>query len=167
MMQCINQPTRGNNILDLVFTNNLQLINQVQINDTIHSDHKIIQCDSTRLTKTEKKASNHYEKFDTLNFHSQKIEWDRINEEIDNINWDDILKDKSVSDMYETITQKHLEIAEKWVPQRKTKCKNKYKRERRNIWCKLKKAKDHIHNNKRVIHYKNEIEKLEMELTQS
>ena len=76
LMQCISKPTRGQNILDLVFTNNQQLISDIQINDVSKtiSDHKIIKCESTRLTKTEKKINNIYEKFDKLNFYSNNIQ---------------------------------------------------------------------------------------------
>ena len=167
LIQTISEPTRNHNILDLIFTNNHQLINQIQISDTIHSDHKIIQCDSARLTKVEIQTENHYEKFDTLNFHSQKIDWDKMTQEIESINWDIVLENHSVTDMYEKITEEIFEISKKWVPQRRTKRKNKFNRERRNIWSKMKKAKNYIQSSYRVIHYKNVIKSLEEELIQT
>ena len=169
LMQCISKPTRGQNILDLVFTNNQQLISDIQINDVSKtiSDHKIIKCESTRLTKTEKKTNNIYEKFDKLNFYSNNIKWENIIRDLENTQWDSLLENKSITEMYDIITAKTLQISETSVPQRKPKQKTKFCRERRNIWTKLKKAKDNIRKNKRVIHYKNQIESLEKQLVQS
>lgn len=167
LVQCISKPTRGRNILDLVFTNNQQLINEVKITDTIHSDHRMIQCISTRLTKSQEKSCNHYEKFDTLNFNSQKIEWAKIESELESIDWVTLTNDKTVTEIYEIMTEQTLQIAEKYVPRRKTTVKTKFTRERRNIWSKLKRANDNITNNKRVIHNKNLVQSLEMQLIQS
>ena len=101
LSQCISKPTRGQNILDLVFTNNQQLISDIQINDVSKtiSDHKIIRCESTRLTKTEKKTRNIYEKFDKLNFYSNNIEWDNIIKDLENTKWDKILENKTVTEI--------------------------------------------------------------------
>ena len=97
LLQCISKPTRGHNILDLVFTNNQQMINEVKITDTIHSDHRLIQCISTRLIKTQEKVCNQYEKFDNLNFNSPKTEWTKIESELESIDWDTLTENKSVT----------------------------------------------------------------------
>ena len=167
LLQCISKPTRGHNILDLVFTNNQQMINEVKITDTIHSDHRLIQCISTRLIKTQEKVCNQYEKFDNLNFNSPKTEWTKIESELESIDWDTLTENKSATEIYNIMTRLTLQISEKYVPKRKTKIKTKFNRERRNIWSKLKRANDNITNNKRVIHNRNLVQTLEMQLTQS
>jgi len=40
--QCVLRPTRENNILDLLFTNNDQFVHSYRIDDTIVSDHRFI-----------------------------------------------------------------------------------------------------------------------------
>lgn len=42
LTQMILKPTRGNNILDLLFTNNKELIHHYEVSPTIYSDHNII-----------------------------------------------------------------------------------------------------------------------------
>ena len=166
LIQCISEPTRGQNVLDLIFTNNQQLINKVTITDTIHSDHKIILCEASRLTKVEKKTNNLHQKFDQLNFFSQNIKWDKLEEQLQSTNWESLLEEKSVTEMYDILTDTTLKISATCVPKRKVTYRSKYKRERRNIWTKIKKAKSYIVKEKRVTHYKNLIKTLEMELVQ-
>ena len=40
--QLITEDTRKNNILDLLLTNNIEAINNIEINDTSLSDHRLI-----------------------------------------------------------------------------------------------------------------------------
>ena len=42
LMQCVTQPTRGKNILDLVLTNNKAIIENIETSPTIHSDHSML-----------------------------------------------------------------------------------------------------------------------------
>ena len=43
LSQCVQQPTRGNNILDIVCSNNPYMINRVDVYNNTLSDHKIVQ----------------------------------------------------------------------------------------------------------------------------
>ena len=54
LQQCNNIPTRGNNILDLVFTTNNNLIENITVEDGI-SDHQAVIVSITTKVKTAKK----------------------------------------------------------------------------------------------------------------
>ena len=54
--QYVEAPTRKNNVLDLIFTNNENLINSTFVYKSIISDHKIIECTSTRILKIKNEA---------------------------------------------------------------------------------------------------------------
>ena len=41
LTQKVNHPTRRDNILDLIFTNNTNIIESINISPTIHSDHDL------------------------------------------------------------------------------------------------------------------------------
>ena len=92
-----------------------------------------------------------------------------MEEQLQSTNWESLLEEKSVTEMYDILTDTTLKISATCVPKRKVTYRtyrSKYKRERRNIWTKIKKAKSYIVKEKRVTHYKNLIKTLEMELVQ-
>ena len=43
LVQAIEEPTRGKNTLDLVFTNEIDAFKQVEVTETTMSDHKTIE----------------------------------------------------------------------------------------------------------------------------
>jgi len=43
LVQAIEEPTRKENTLDLVFTNEIDAFTQVEVTETIMSDHNIIE----------------------------------------------------------------------------------------------------------------------------
>ena len=43
LVQAIQEPTRKENTLDLVFTNDISIFTQVEVTSTIMSDHDIIE----------------------------------------------------------------------------------------------------------------------------
>ena len=58
MEQIVQEPTRRNNILDLVFVNNHSLIYDINISKTIISDHNMIEI-TTNLQKNQVKIRYH------------------------------------------------------------------------------------------------------------
>ena len=78
-MQIIDEPTRGENTLDLFFTNETSLVTDVDVNKSTKSDHSRIEL-STRyvinngkINKTSKKGEN----IKDVNFHD-KTKWELI-----------------------------------------------------------------------------------------
>ena len=51
LTQCIDVSTRGKNTLDLIFTNNEELIHSIKVTDTALSDHKLILIKSNMFIK--------------------------------------------------------------------------------------------------------------------
>ena len=52
MLQIIEEPTRGGNTLNLMFTNEVSLMSRIEVNKSKYSDHNIIEV-NTSYTTTE------------------------------------------------------------------------------------------------------------------
>ena len=57
MLQTIEEPTRIENTLDLMFTNEISLITMIEVNNSNHSDHNKVEV-STNYTATEHERNN-------------------------------------------------------------------------------------------------------------
>ena len=92
LVQMIQEPTRKENTLNLVFTNNPSLFSQVKVTGTHLSEHDIIEI-TTGITYNnnlinnsgEAQANENYLR--TLNFHHENISWERIKEIIETMPW--------------------------------------------------------------------------------
>merc|ERR1711872_846008 len=92
MTQFVSAPTRKKNTLDLVITNNAQMIQSVIVTPTVPSDHDMVE---VNFQKTESKTSKkqfHDRNSDSdplrkLNFHNDTIDWSAVNESLENIPW--------------------------------------------------------------------------------
>ena len=78
MLQIIEEPTRKENTLDLMFTNEVNLVTMVEVTKSSYSDHDIIEV-STNYSLTEKKKCNIEQSDDTgfrsLNFRAKAVKW--------------------------------------------------------------------------------------------
>ena len=88
LVQMIEEPMREENTLDLIFTNNPEIITQLDISKTIMSDHNIIEV-TTNLKDCDELTSNNDETTEIdetdlrqLNFHHKNVSWDKIKEMI-------------------------------------------------------------------------------------
>ena len=86
----VEEPTRKENTLDLMFTNEANLVTAVEVNKSSYSDHNIIEM-STNYSLTEKKKSNIEQSEDTgfrsLNMRAKTVKWKNITELIENKDW--------------------------------------------------------------------------------
>ena len=75
LIQHIDVPTRGNNILDLILTNNEEIIHSITVTDTALSDHKLIIAKSNIYSKQSMeiplKNTPNIRSFKHLNFFQQ------------------------------------------------------------------------------------------------
>lgn len=122
LKQVICSPTRGNNILDLVFTNNEELISSVQIEDTPMSDHRLLLMDTTletlpvpHTTRQDKGNTS----FSSLNFFSKDIDWQTVKNKLTEINWLRLFSEQTVDQMLSTITSNLQKICTDHIPKRK------------------------------------------------
>lgn len=138
--QHISQPTRGNNTIDLFFTNisdELYDCNITEYNKL--SDHRLIELSlnppQTLGDTTEPVIDNTLTGFHSLNFH--KANYQEINKELSEIDWTELLRDKSVADQLDIFYEKTLNIAKQHTSEKlisTTNTKSKYYRERRALW---------------------------------
>jgi len=79
MLQVIEEPTREENTLDLLFTNEVSIITEVEVNKSAISDHNRMEINTNYRIREEKLQQN-YKKIDNkmrfMNFHAEeKIKW--------------------------------------------------------------------------------------------
>merc|ERR1711874_358831 len=79
LIQMVEEPTRIENTLDLVFTNNIDIITQQDVSKTIMSDHNIIEITTNikdyngQIPNTENEADGEEDELRQLNFHHEKV----------------------------------------------------------------------------------------------
>ena len=128
LVQTVDVPTRQGNILDVVLTNS-QLVRKVSAVNTVMSDHKLVTCllgyrDSSSKDDKEQPRTG----FNALNLH--KADWERTNDDISALNWDEILfnedremtaTDSAVKTGFETFSDAILGVCQKHAPPRSSK----------------------------------------------
>ena len=137
LSQIVDSPTRGKNILDLVFTNNDEFVHNIEINETIISDHNLIKITSNIKKnvslKTVAPTINPEITFKDLNFFSDRVDWAGIREELAEFNWESEMRTSSVDEKYNTILATTLKIAKKYTSLRKACYKATIPRDRKTI----------------------------------
>ena len=73
-----------------MFTNEINLLTQIEVIKSSYSDHDMIEM-STNYSLTEKEKHNTEQSEDTefrsLNFHAKTVNWKKINDMIEDIDW--------------------------------------------------------------------------------
>ncbi|KAK3895489.1 hypothetical protein Pcinc_000831 [Petrolisthes cinctipes] len=120
--QVINIPTRQNNILDLFFTTNEELINDIHAEQTLMSDHKVLVVNTTlRMAENPIHRDNENtptKSFKQLNFSHEEINWSCINEQVNNIKWEEKIRNLDPDQMYTQILTTLLNICDTHIPKR-------------------------------------------------
>ena len=120
--QLIKTPTRGNNILDIVMTNNDDFLHNIDVHKTMFSDHNIITLTTNVPTNTQTKIPSEAQElpnFGQLNFFNESICWENLRRDLCETNWDILMKDCDPEAQYNTLMTKCLEISRKYVPLRR------------------------------------------------
>merc|ERR1711891_8524 len=94
LIQIIEETTRKENTLDLVYTNNIRIVTNIDVNTSAISDHNKIEITTTYRIKEEKINKKNQVADNTLrslNFHAErKIDWRQIIKLIKEIPWRNI-----------------------------------------------------------------------------
>ena len=164
------------NILDLIFTNNKDLLHSFSCDETIYSDHYHVHCKSNYTTghpiKQEFSAPRE-DSFDNLNFFSDDVNWDKIMQELSDCEWDNIFEHcDSHSTMVDTFIEFCYNVCKKYVPEKKAKQGNtkriKIPRYRRNLMRRRNKIKKQLTKKKvttrRRTKLKHELVEIELSL---
>ena len=122
LVQLVNENTRkGKSLLDLVLSNNEDILQNVRVEpNNYDTDHDIVTC---QIILKEFNTSNNDSKssikkpLDKLYF--QKADWEGMKQEFNMIEWENLLKNKSVHQIYDILEEKITTVAEKYVPARK------------------------------------------------
>lgn len=134
LTQFVHAPTRGDNILDIVMSNNDDLIHNITIYKTNMSDHNIITL-TTKLTTDVVRTMNSMNtehlnvNFNQLNFFSDAICWDELKGELGEV--DSQLGDSDPEAQYNLFLKLCLHISIKHVPLRKSSPKKKLPHDRK------------------------------------
>ena len=115
LQQHIRKPTRRQNILDLVFTNNHHLINDYQMVVNSHlSDHNTIclnlNYENVKIETNGRKTNHYHSQIPEYNYRdADEEDWLRLNLELDKIDWSILLAEQSPDQMTQIFLEKLLE----------------------------------------------------------
>ena len=137
LIQEISEPTRGKNILDLLMTNNSEMIMRVNIIPIALTDHKLIRAD-LKLDPIKHKMNDTSQEgiFSGLNLYSNNINWDEINQEIQKVDWENILDNVMPDEMLDKIEQEIRKVICNRIPLKTTRKRNKHERQIRTLFKK-------------------------------
>ena len=166
--QLISSPTRGENTLDLLFTNITSHLYDINSTKSKFSDHHLLELKLTAPnpphTSPNPNCQLHKNK---LNFH--KADFKSIKDELKEINWNETLEGKSVTEQFNIILNAVNEIAAKHTPEFKEKStlRSKFYKDRRALMRKRRRVvtalnkccnQSHVENyNKKLIDIETEI----------
>ena len=122
LQQLILEPTRGDNILDLVFTNNMDLLDNIKVAHTTISDHRLITANIALPGGLNGDKRNWHQSgiLDAMNFFSPNIEWDEINQKLSQCVWSFSDTNMHPDQIYEEIIEKIEEICVQHIPNKKS-----------------------------------------------
>lgn len=179
LRQYVHQPTHiAGNTLDLVFTNNPDLIHSVICHPIIQSvsDHYIVEC-STQFksvsSKTEEIKPDHLSPLDRLNFFDENINWHDINNDLGSHNWDNEFEDLHPNEMLAKFMNVTTECCQKYIPEKKSSLKknsSRIPRERRTLMRKRRQLvlkRDKCRNNGRKAEIERKLINVEILLQKS
>ena len=118
LTQCVLEPTRGNNILDLFCVRDDHMVKSVKVEESTISDHNLVQvCLHLDVDPPEvEEESDETESFDSLNFH--KADFKEIERAVFEIDWKSLHEDSSIETFPILFTNVLLQICLKHAPKR-------------------------------------------------
>lgn len=144
--QLIFEPTRGENILDLAFTNLTDSLFDCTISKCPQeiSDHNIVEMMIPNLFEeplnnvtNPSVQENSQPELSDLNFY--KADWPEINNKLSNIDWSEIMKDRDADNMLSVMMAAVKDVVTQHTPRKRKdakKGKTSFFRERRALWRK-------------------------------
>ncbi|XP_069184308.1 uncharacterized protein [Procambarus clarkii] len=165
------EPTRKENTLDLIFTNNDELIRNIMITNTCYSDHNLIEVMTTMGNRPSKPVQipggGDFGKF---NFNNKQINWEQINKDFTEINWEEQLENANLNQCLENISSVALKICSNRIPLRKRRKRCRLERERRSLYRRRKRIteqRSRTLSQERRKRLGREIETIELKLQES
>jgi len=137
LTQLVKQPTHvAGNILDLVFTNSRHLISEISSNKTSYSDHHQVEISTffkSHFARTQNCQRSFSNAFQTLNFFSDDVNWEELENSFQQIDWSSEFENKDLDNNYNHFVTTCENIAKLHVPLKRSvfKRKSKIPRDRR------------------------------------
>ena len=122
LTQLVDRPTRLNNTLDLMLTNNEDIVTQIETRDHPSlSDHRLIVA-TTILSPandgTQKHSASKSDSFRSLNFYHKNVNWVTLDKEIMDTKWIESFDENSIEESYNFFCSKLLELCQKHIPKK-------------------------------------------------
>lgn len=181
--QIVDSPTqRDGNKLDLLFTNSSDLFSRIQVTNSICSDHFWIECellvensDNKQFEEQNRNCTTEPPHLSDLNFKSEKIDWLRLNQDLENSDLAEKLTSCELNELYQIFVDSCFDICKRHIPERKLKRKSKrpprdrrtLMRKKRRLLDKKSKGKQSDVNNNRVNKIDSKILVIEKQLSES
>ena len=122
LVQHVDHPTRGNAILDLLFTSDEAMVRNLDIGESFGgSDHNILRCDLVVTDKIEQMDMN------TYSYMWNKGRYRDMKDMLSKIDWDNAYKDKSIDEMWNVFNENLQKCVDLYIPKRKAIVKQKPK----------------------------------------
>ena len=91
LLQVVDRPTRGQNTLDLFFTNNNRVIRNIETENTTLSDHDLVKINLLYNMKSPPTPSApHFKEHTFRSLDLQKADYPKINDLLSDVNWDEL-----------------------------------------------------------------------------
>ena len=117
--QLVQEPTRGNNILDLIFSEK-ELIDSINVTKTCLSDHSMLLCHTLipicSLSNVDRKNPP-LSVFESLNF--RNCNWDLLRSSISDMDWITMLSELNTNDCYKSFIDNILLVCCNIIPKKK------------------------------------------------
>ncbi len=124
MLQIIEEGTRNENTLDLMFTNEVKLITDVDVNKTSLSDHKRIEVSTNFLINENQNKyytnNNNTNDLKSLNFNAKQIDWEKIKEGILKVKWEEVCDERETFELVEELLTTFKTLSHENIPKKNT-----------------------------------------------
>ena len=151
MNQLITEPTRGNNILDLMFTNSEDMFSNIKVTKCSKklSDHNLISgainCESTSPNPPQNNRKN--VKLAEFSFWSDKANWQETNDSLNTVEWNTMITDETtVEQDIDVLYDEIYKACTNSIPKKSMRKLNKIPRDRRLLFRRSKYLKRKLLN---------------------
>ena len=138
LVQAIEEPTRKENTLDLVFTNEIDAFRQVEVTETIMSDHNVIEITTdiewnNGIDVEKSRVDIKEDDLRQLNFHSEKVPWSEIGQILNELDWEIIFRGRNVEECTDIFIEIIKTICLRIIPRKSKKSNSKIPKERKTV----------------------------------
>ena len=142
--QYMNKPTRGNNILDLIFTNNEELIYGTHVEDSNLSDHRLIYVETAFERDKESSTRSESTGLGVLNFFDSKVKWEQLENELSLTDWNAQLRGKTADDTYEEFVKVLQVTCPRHIPKKRCRKRKSIPRDRKLLMRRKRRIKSRL-----------------------